>query len=387
MASAISFALAACGHNHAHEGHDHADETKNDQAINISRDHDHDIIELCPEAAKEAGITTAKAEKQPFFRTIPSTGVILPMNGEIISVTAKNPGFIMLDLKKILSGMRITSGEKIMVITGRGITDSNYEEQVLQADITYGNARQAYERNKALRGEKLVTDGDFLESEAAFRSAELRRNNLRKGFEQGGIRVSSPITGFVTEVMVNEGDYVETGQTLFTVAKNNNVTLRADVSPAYATLIPKISSANFRTAASADFVSVKDSGGKLISSGSSIDPETMMVPVYLSVPYNSAYMPGAFAQVNLILDEGGETIVLPKSAVIEDFGHYFVYVAEERGYEKRDIGIGGSDGINISVTSGIKEGEEVVINGATRLKLVERLGSMGEEAAHAGHSH
>lgn len=377
------------GHDHNHEGHDHEGHD-HAPAEPASASHSHEnLIELDAAAARAAGITAAPAQAKPFLKVIPAIGEILPMPGDVVTVTAKNEGFVLFDAKRMLSGTPVSNGEKVLVITSQGITQDNYTETLLQAEIAYNNAKQLYERNLTLHRDQLVTLADLQNSEAAFKTAELRYNNLRTGFEKDGLRVTAPTGGFVTDMLVGEGDYVTVGQPLFTVSKNRNVMLRAEVSPEYMRELPKVVSANFRTSASGPFLSTAELGGRVSSYGRSVESGSLLVPVYISIPYSADYPAGSYAEIKLLAENGHghDHIVLPSAAIVEDFGHFFVYVADEHGYERRDVRIGGSDGIRTEILSGIREGENVVVTGATRLKLVERLGSLGAEAAHAGHSH
>ncbi|MDR2937004.1 MAG: HlyD family efflux transporter periplasmic adaptor subunit, partial [Rikenellaceae bacterium] len=225
------------------------------------------------------------------------------------------------------------------------------------------------------------------QSETDCRSAELRLNNLKKDFQGGALRVTSPQAGYVTEVFVNQGDFVTIGQPLFTVSKNRNVVLRAEVSPQYAAKLSQVVSANFRTSAGADFISVRELGGNVISYGRQIDPQSHLIPFYFSVPYRTDFVAGSFAEVKLVMRDGALQIVVPKEALVEDFGLFFVYTKDDHGFEKREVVPSGSDGRRVAISRGIAEGEEIVAQGAPRLKLIERLGSLGAEAAHSGHSH
>lgn len=393
--------LAACGGNTAqetHEEHDHSlhateseehHEAHADEAEEHAEAHEHEegIIELTPEKAQEAGITAAPAQTAPFANVIPALGEILPMQGDIVTVTAKNEGFIRFGGRDIVSGTAVSAGAGILTVTTQGMTQNNYSETVAQAEIAFGNARDLYERNRSLYEDKLVTATELEASEAAYKAAQLRLNNLRQGYEREGLRVASPISGYVTDINVQEGDFVQLGQPLFTVAKNRNVMLRADVPPEYIAQLPAVFSANFRTSASGGYHSVRELGGKVSSYGRDVNPETLLVPVFFSLPYRSDFAPGSYAEIKLLADEGGNHVVLPAEALMEDFGVYFVYVKDEHGYERRDVKVSGNDGLRVEILSGVRPGEEVVVTGAARLKLIERLGSLGAEAAHAGHKH
>lgn len=67
----------------------------------------------------------------------------------------------------------------------------------------------------------------------------------------------------------------------------------------------------------------------------------------------------------------------------EEQGIYFVYlqIAEEE-FVKREVGIGESDGKNVRILSGLKEGERVVVKGAYQVKLASSSSVLPE-----GHSH
>ena len=73
-----------------------------------------------------------------------------------------------------------------------------------------------------------------------------------------------------------------------------------------------------------------------------------------------------------------------KTALIEEQGLFFVYVQlEGESFTKREVKLGGNDGINVQIISGISEGERVVTLGAYNIKLSVASGSL---PAH-GHEH
>ena len=56
----------------------------------------------------------------------------------------------------------------------------------------------------------------------------------------------SPMTGYVKEVLVNEGDYVTSGQPVAIVSQNRRLQLRADLPEKYWASANRIIGANFR---------------------------------------------------------------------------------------------------------------------------------------------
>ncbi|HRG69584.1 MAG TPA: hypothetical protein PLS73_12110 [Saprospiraceae bacterium] len=70
-------------------------------------------------------------------------------------------------------------------------------------------------------------------------------------------------------------------------------------------------------------------------------------------------------------------MVIPRTALIEEQGSYFVYVqtSGER-FQKREVTIGASDGLVVQLLSGIAEGERVVTKGAYQIKLSTASGTL-----------
>ena len=75
-------------------------------------------------------------------------------------------------------------------------------------------------------------------------------------------------------------------------------------------------------------------------------------------------------------------ISVPASALTEEQGINFVYLRlDEEGYKKQEVKIGMSDGSRVEILSGLKEGDEVVTQGAIHVKLASA------SAAIPGHTH
>ena len=93
-----------------------------------------------------------------------------------------------------------------------------------------------------------------------------RRSKLRQEYEQickdyetarlayeaigggkSGSAVKAPMTGYLKNIMVKDGDFVEMGQPLMTLSQNRRLQLRAEVPQRYYSELPSVVSANFKT--------------------------------------------------------------------------------------------------------------------------------------------
>lgn len=84
-----------------------------------------------------------------------------------------------------------------------------------------------------------------------------------------------------------------------------------------------------------------------------------------------------------IAGNGADVISIPRTALSEQQGNFFVYVKiDDHGYRKSLVTLGGDDGKNVIVTSGLHPGEEVVVKGTSIVHLAETSG-----VAPVGHTH
>ena len=93
---------------------------------------------------------------------------------------------------------------------------------------------------------------------------------------------------------------------------------------------------------------------------------------------------GTFAEVFLIGEKINDAIIVPNSALMEEFGKLYVFVAHDHGdFVKRYVSTGNSDGENTMILSGLSENEKIVATGAYHIKL----SSMTTSAPAHSHNH
>ena len=81
-------------------------------------------------------------------------------------------------------------------------------------------------------------------------------------------------------------------------------------------------------------------------------------------------MPGAYIDIWLLTAADRQALTLPLTAITEEQGSHFVYIKTDATcYKKQEVRVGDSDGSRIEITSGIKEGDNVVTKGTVNVKL------------------
>ena len=341
-------------------------------------------ISYLKEQAWKVEFANMAITRQPFSAIIKTTGEILPAQGDEMVVSANTNGIVMFVGNKAVTGTSVNTGEMLFAISGGNLTDDNTETRFIQAKTAYDKAKADYDRALELTKDNIISQKDFLEAKARYETEQANYNNLARNYQSGGQKVVSPISGFVKNVLVTEGQYVTVGQPLAAVYQNRRLVLKADVSQKYFSKLATITSANFKTAYSNKTYSIESLNGRLLSYGKSNDANTMFIPVTFSFDNLGDIVPGSLVDVFLKSKSSDKAYVIPVSALIEEQGVFYVYIQTAgESFEKRELSLGDSDGINVEVLNGIQEGERVVTRGAYQIKLASASGVI---PAH-GHAH
>ncbi|MDE6050634.1 MAG: efflux RND transporter periplasmic adaptor subunit [Paramuribaculum sp.] len=365
------WSLAACG-SHSHSEHEHEHEGEEHEKEHA---HGHDEIVVEPADAAKFGIETEAVELAPFNEVIAASGRIVASSDGEATITATAPGIVTLR-SGLAVGEKIAAGRSIGSISSKNITGGDPNRA---AKVAVDAAKREVDRLKPLLDEGIVTRGEYNAALAAYQSAQAAYSPAAAG---GGL--SSPITGVITQLLVQSGQFVEAGTPIATVSKGGSVMLVADLPEKYRNTLPSIRQAIFRPSYGEAWLSTDSLGGSRIeSSATDAVAKAGYLPVVFSLRNDGTLSAGTFAEVNLITASSQPAIAVPTEALSEQQGTYFVYVKEgDHAYEKRKVEIGESDGQRTVIKAGLEPGESVVVKGTIMVKLAESSGAVPE-----GHSH
>ncbi len=361
-------------HDHDHEGHDH--ENEGHSATKECEGHDHgseasesehsDEIILPKAKAEAAGVKVNTIEPGTFEQVIKTSGQVLAAQGDENVAVATVAGIVSFH-GKVTEGMSVGKGSTLLTISSSNIADG---DPVQRARIAYEISKKEYERMKALVKNKIVSDKDFAQAEQNYENARISYEALAKGNTKGGQAISSPIGGYVKNILVKEGDYVTIGQPLVSVTQNRRLFLRAEVSEKYYPYLRTIGSANFKTPYDNKVYALKELSGRLLSFGKSAGDNSFYVPVTFEFDNKGDIIPGSFVEVYLLSTPMENVISLPRTALTEEQGLFFVYLQlDEEGYKKQEVTLGADNGQSVQILTGVKAGDPVVVSGAYQVKL------------------
>ena len=328
---------------------------------------------------------TEEAVLEPFGQVIRATSRVQPSQEEVFTVSALTDGVVSIGAKALVEGREVRKGETVCIVKGSGTADENLATKYARAEADYNFARNEYERKKALASDRIVSESELRQAEAAFEIAKAVFENLKGNFDASGQSAKSPIEGFVTSVTVSNGQFVRAGDPIATVSRSRSLLVVAEIQPRYSACLKDICGATFKDMDSGRIWTLDELGGKVVSYGKSVSSDSPLIPVTFSVPNKGGFIPGSFLQTRIITRSETPAITLPTTSLIEEQGNYFVYRQLTPEYfEKTPVTIGASDGLRTEIRSGLSAGERVVSKGAMFVKLAQASGALDP---HAGHNH
>ena len=328
---------------------------------------------------------TEEAVLEPFGQVIRATSRVQPSQEEVFTVSALTDGVVSIGAKALVEGREVRKGETLCIVKGSGTADENLATKYARAEADYNFARNEYERKKALASDRIVSESELRQAEAAFEIAKAVFENLKDNFDASGQSAKSPIEGFVTSVTVSNGQFVRAGDPIATVSRSRSLLVVAEIQPRYSACLKDICGATFKDMDSGRIWTLDELGGKVVSYGKSVSSDSPLIPVTFSVPNKGGFIPGSFLQTRIITRSETPAITLPTTSLIEEQGNYFVYRQLTPEYfEKTPVTIGASDGLRTEIRSGLSAGERVVSKGAMFVKLAQASGALDP---HAGHNH
>ncbi|RLD86065.1 MAG: efflux RND transporter periplasmic adaptor subunit [Bacteroidetes bacterium] len=322
---------------------------------------------------------------EPFGQIIKTTAQLQSTQGDEILVSAKTNGIVTFSSSNVLEGKSALVGKSLFTISGSGLANNNSTVRFLEAKNNYEKTKLDYERLKELVKDKIVSEKDLLNAKNKYDNAKLIYDNLNKNFNSTGQRVVSPKNGFIKQLFVQNGQYVETGQAIVSISQNRTLLLKVDVQQKYTNILGQIHSANIRTLHDNKTYTLAQLNGKVLSYGRNVNKDNFLIPVNLQIDNKGSFISGGFVEIYLKTLTNIQALTIPNTALLEEQGVYFVFAQiTPELFEKREVKIGATDGLKTEILKGISQNERIVSMGAILIKLAQATGTLD---AHAGHVH
>jgi len=323
-------------------------------------------------------ITDGRISTGPFIEELRASGRV-DFNEQFLSRIGANVTGRVSDILAV-PGQMVKQGDVLAKITSTELTQSQLA--YLKAKSASQLAEQAANRARILYKEDVIALAELQrrEAEASSAKAEFRAANdqLRvQGMDQASIdrlaksgviesinNVIATIPGEIVERKINKGQVVQPADALFTVA---------DLSVLWAVSeIPESSSYLIHKGQKVKLIipSLRNTEieGVVAHVDSIVNPVTRTVVVRMEVANKDALIKPGMLATMMIESKPTERLLIPSSAVIREDNQDHVFVKEDdETYRMITVKLGPEGKGYRPVISGIKDGQEIAVNGAFHL--------------------
>lgn len=377
----FSIAFYGCKHKENHDGHDH--ETAEEHAAHSEAEtpsaHSDEIIFTKVQAAK-TDFEVQEVQPAPFNQVIKATGQILPAQGDEAVIVATGNGIVSFSTAKLTEGVAVNRGQTLFTIVSKNMAEGDYYTKIVAA---YQKAKSEYTRAETLVKDRIVSQKEFENAKLNYENAKVAYDAVSHNRTTGGVGITSPLSGYLKNILVREGEYISAGTPLATVSQNKRLVLRADVSEKHYNALKSIGSANFKTPYDNQVYALNDLDGKLLSYGKASEKNSFFIPVTFEFDNKGEIIPGTFVEAYLIATPINNALTVPITALTNEMGLTYVYVQlDDEGYRKQEVVTGANNGKDIQILKGLNPGDRIVTKGAYQVKLAASSGAIPHGHAH-----
>lgn len=190
-------------------------------------------VELTPEQVLTAGLQTGKVEYRTLSGTIKVNGTLDVPPQQLVSISAPMGGF--LKSSELLQGKHVNKGQVIATLQDPAYIQlqQDYLEAVSQQEYL----KAEYERQEELSKENINALKTLQQARANYQSMQAKAGGLKAKLKlvninpdqldraniQSVINLYAPISGYVTEVNVNLGKYVNPADVMFEIVDTEHL--------------------------------------------------------------------------------------------------------------------------------------------------------------------
>ncbi len=325
---------------------------------------------------------TEQLTKMNIVNKVVATGSVIPL--EEVEIKPQIAGII--DKIVVEEGQIVKTGDLIATVrvvpNVEALNAANGE--IKNSKIAYENAQTQYDRNKTLFEKGVISRLDFENSELSYSSAKQRLDNarsnldiIRRGTTAGlgsvaNTSIKATASGMIVEIPIKKGAQViqsnsfNAGTTIATIADMNKMIFEGKVDEAEVgklnlgmeldITIGAIEDENFL--AKLNFIAPKgtEENGAIqfkVKGDIKLDSVKSMVRA------------GYSANASIIIQKKDSVFAVREALLQYDKETKKPYVeikkGEEGEYEKTDVELGVSDGINVEIVAGVTEEDEIKV--------------------------
>ena len=315
------------------------------------------------------------AEVADIVKSTVVTGKVQPRDE--VNVKPQISGIIAELYKE--AGQPVKEGEiiaKLKVIPDMSSL-SSAQSRVRLSELNLKQAQTNFDREKALYDKQLVSADEYdkvaqalqqakEELKAAKETLEIVRDGVSSSNKSGSSTlIRSSVSGLILDIPVKVGNTVinsnsfNDGTTIATVADMDDLIFDGNIDETEVGRLSVGMPVKITVGALQDVVfdaSLEYIAPKATESGGT---NLFEIKASLRVPEDITVRSGYSANAEIVLQRAAQVLSIAESALQFEGDQTYVYVLGDKGYERRDVKTGLSDGVNIEIKEGLSPGEKV----------------------------
>ena len=285
-------------------------------------------------------------------------------------VETKQNIVLMPEMSGILSQVFVKNGQKVSKgqLLAR-IDDGGMAQQLAQMQIQSDLAKTTFERQERLWEQKIGSEIQYLQAKSNFEGQQSAVNQMQSQLAKTGVR--APFSGTIDNVLTEQGSVVSPGQTqLFRIVNLRDMYIKTDVPETY------ISSVTRGKKVKVNFPVLGMSiDAEIRQAGNFINPNNRTFKIEIDVPNkDNSIKPNLTARLRINDYTNENALLIPQNIISENAeGEQYIYVLKNKENNKAQaqrviIKTGKIQGDVIEVLEGLKDGDEIIKEGARSVK-------------------
>ena len=348
------------------------------------------VVEVTKTAVEvQVAKTTEKNSGDTYKATLEAyqQGVVTSkLSAKVVSVSFENgqyvnAGDVLVTLDDQDTRNSLKTAQAQLQINEQQLNSSQVSMEKLKNNLD--DAKRTYDRQKTLFESQAISKSDF-------EAAEKTLNNAQADYDSGNATIETskanieaqkisisnlqdtlnnavikaPISGVISDKSVNIGQMAAAGTVL---GKIN------DISSVYARIQVPQEKINGITMGQAATITVDGSdktyNGTIQAMDSAANTTTRVFDCKIKIDNSDkSLLPGIFVKGQLINEQKTEIITVPINALVGNEGDYSVFINDNGTAKKQKVTIGETNDNNVEISSGIKDGDQVICTNTSTLQ-------------------
>ena len=333
----VSCALLSACHSHSEDdGHNHAAESEKHEH---GSHEDSPTATLSAEQMKSIGIQLGNIEKKQLTTSLKANGILKVPNQNKATATAMLGGVVQSIL--IQPGNHVKKGQTIATIANTSFI--SMQEEFISVSSKADLAQLDFLRQQQLAEGNAGVLKNLQATEAELRSLKARKTSLQKQLELIGINaqsltdgdirttvnITSPISGSVSDVMVNIGSYVEANNPVAEIVDNRQLHLDLYVYEKDLSKLQVDQTIHFTLTNNPG----KEYDARIFGISSTFEQNTKAIAVHANVEGDKSGLIDGMSITALVSLDNATVDAVPAAAVVNHEGQDYIFVVTDEHSE------------------------------------------------------